>query len=460
MTATAARTSTKMQFLFFICAIYVTVATVFASDIEAETLLPNIEADVFSPNAEAEVSSPNITSADMENNSDINFIGKHESLQLCPMFSLEPGEYELFQNGTVHIEPYSLTLNESHYILKNGTLSFCAPLIIDDENNKYDEKSYVENTSFLTTIGLVISMISLLIHLIIFAIVPDLKNLPGYNLAALCASLFCSYLLLLMGGIDAIEQNPDSCIATAFLKHFFMLSSILWMSIMSYDVFTSLLRATGSLRISNTNFTFKKFGIYCLCSFGVALLIAVASILLDILDGVPQKFRPQYKNFCWFKAKTPLTIFFGGPVIALTCLNFIFFGLSAYNLHFNKMKQEQNDQKSVLKLRFLMYFRLSVIMGTTWIVGIIAASTTIDWLWYVFVLLNTLQGFFIFIAFTCSAKVKKYFREKYFGGRRASEQTLSPTFQSYCFYANSIEKDMDKIVENGKEKTDTIMIHL
>lgn len=325
-----------MQFLFFICAIYVTVATVFTSDIEAETLLPNTEADVLTPKAETEVSSPNITSADIGSNNDIDFIGKHESLKLCPMFILEPGEYELFQNGTVHIEPYSLTLHESHYILKNGTLSFCIPNIIDDVTNKYDEDYYVEVTSHLTTIGLVISMISLLIHLIIFVIVPDLKNMPGCNLAALCASLFCSYLLLLMTSIDAIEQNPDSCIATAFLKHFFMLSSILWMSIMSYDVFMSLLRATGSLRISNTNFTFKKFGIYCLCSFGVALLIAVASILVDTLDGVPEQFRPEYKKFCWFKSKIPLTIFFGGPVIALTCLNFLFFGLSAYNLHFKK----------------------------------------------------------------------------------------------------------------------------
>lgn len=448
-----------MQFFIFMCAIYCTAAMVFASDIEAETLIPNIEAEVLSPNTETESLSPNVTSTDMENKSNFTLVGKHESLRSCAMFPLQPGEYELFQNGTVRLEPYNLTLNESHYILNNGILSFCAPYINDDFSEKYKYKDYVDNSAYVTVAGIIISMVSLLTHLIIFAIVPDLKNLPGCNLAALCASLFCSYLLILMTGIDEIEQYRYSCIATAFLKHFFLLSSVLWMSVMSYDVFMSLLRATR-LRMSNTNFNFKKFGLYCMCSFGVALLFAVTSVLLETLDGVPEQFKPKYTNMCWFTRKIPLTIFFGGPVIALICLNFIFFGLSAYTLHFNKMKQEQDDQKSLLKRSFLMYFRLSVIMGTTWVVGIVATSAKVYWLWYVFVILNTLQGFFIFIAFTCSTKVKKYFREKYFGGRRPSEQTLSPTFQSYCFYANSIEKDMDKIVENGKENTDTIMIHL
>lgn len=397
----------------------------------------------------------NYTSPETDNSSDI-LIGKHESLSSCAHFTLEPGEYVLLQNGSVHIEAYNLTINESHYILINDIVSFCVPFT----DAGVETKEYVIKTSYITFAGLGISMVCLLIHLIVFSMVPDLRNLPGWNLAALCASLFCSYLLLFIIGSGEITESPNVCMATAFFTHFFMLASILWMSIMSYDVFMSLLRATGSLRTSSHHFSSKRFAFYCLCSFGISVLFAISSILADVLDVVPKPYKPEYKELCWFNRKTPLLIFFAGPVIALTCLNFIFFGLSAYTLHFNKMKTEQEAQRSILKRRYLMYFRLSVIMGTTWIVGIVATVANVDWLWYIFVLLNTLQGFFIFIAFTCSKKVKKFFREKFIGGRRNSEQTLAPTFQSYCFYANSIEKDMDKVVEDSKEKTDTIMIHL
>lgn len=118
------------------------------------------------------------------------------------------------------------------------------------------------------------------------------------------------------------------------------------------------------------------------------------------------------------------------------------------------MDQHKDDQKSLYKRRYLMYFRLSVIMGITWIVGVLANIANVDWLWYVFVLLTTFQGFFIFIAFTCCKKVKKYFREKYFGGRRSSELSLTPTFVSYCSYDGSVQKDKNNVAQTGKEMTD------
>lgn len=385
--------------------------------------------------------------------------GKHESLSTCPIFPLEPPDYKLLSNGTVWIEAYRLLLNDSHYILNNDILMFCIPFTANDSTMVFEE--HILNTSHLTLIGLGISMISLLLHLIVFSIVPDLRNLPGWNLAALCSSLFVSYLLIFIIGTGEATKIPEMCIALAFLTHFFMLASIVWMSVMSYDVFVSLMRATGSFRISSNQFKWKKFGIYCSFAFGVALLFAFSSLLAEVLDIVPQPYKPMYKEMCWFSKKTPLLIFFAGPVIVLTCINLVFFALSAYTIHSNKMKSEQDEHKSILKRRYLMYFRLSVIMGITWIVGIVAAIFNEDWLWYLFVLLNTFQGFFIFLAFTCSKKVKKYFREKLFGERRGSQQTLSPTFQSYCFYANSIEKDLDKIVESSrKDKTDTIVIKL
>lgn len=414
------------------------------------------ETEISMKNTEVEyLSSNSTTSAAMGNDSLSPLEGKHECLSSFPAIPAESTEYQLFENRSIHVMMgFNVTFNESLYVFMNGTPYFCPSFLNKTTNN--EQKEHMRKTSYFWIFALIafsISMVSLLIHLIVFIIVPDLKNLPGYNLATLCGSLFCSYLFLILIATGKIQPYRDFCIATAFLSHFFYLASILWTTIMSYDVFVSLLRATGRFRASRTNFTFKKFGIYCLCSFGVALLVAVASLLADTLEAIPEQFKPKYTELCWFNNKTPLSVFFVGPTMALSCLNLTFFALSAYLLHCNKMNPNKDDQKSLYKCRYLMYFRLSVIMGTTWVVGVLANMVNVVWLWYVFVLLNMCQGFFIFIAFTCCKKVKKYFREKYFGGRRSSEQSLTPTFVSYCSYDSSGEKDMNNVIQRGKEMT-------
>ena len=44
-------------------------------------------------------------------------------------------------------------------------------------------------------------------------------------------------------------------------------------------------------------------------------------------------------------------------------------------------------------------------MGFTWIFGYIAAFTDVEALWYIYIILNSLQGVFIFISFICNRRV-------------------------------------------------------
>lgn len=50
---------------------------------------------------------------------------------------------------------------------------------------------------------------------------------------------------------------------------------------------------------------------------------------------------------------------------------------------------------------YKLYARLSTIMGLTWLTGLLASLVDAQPLWYLFVVLNSLQGLFIFIAFGC-----------------------------------------------------------
>ena len=51
-------------------------------------------------------------------------------------------------------------------------------------------------------------------------------------------------------------------------------------------------------------------------------------------------------------------------------------------------------------------------MGFTWIFGYIAAFTDVEALWYIYIILNSLQGVFIFIAFIFNRRIGLLWSEK------------------------------------------------
>jgi len=74
----------------------------------------------------------------------------------------------------------------------------------------------------------------------------------------------------------------------------------------------------------------------------------------------------------------------------------------------------ENESEILLFFFFLcrLYMRLALLMGISWIMGIVAGFVDVSILWIIFILFNTLQGLFIFLAFTCTAKVRRVLKSK------------------------------------------------
>ncbi|GFS38457.1 g-protein coupled receptor Mth2 [Nephila pilipes] len=420
-------------------------------------------------NASTEV----FTTPDPSNDSDFSLIesdngiyaDKHESLKTCFSFDLSPDEYVMFPNKTAFVPNYNRMYEEHLYILISDHLRICPPSEIFEDDLALSSTVSL-SLRYLTKVGLGVSMVFLLIHIVVFALVPDLKNLPGWNLASLCFSLFLSYFAMMSSDNDYVREAAGFCIASAVLTQFFFLASFLWMCIISFDIFRSMRKAVDNLRITNKVFNIKKYVISSVISWGIALVFTVAAIITDNVEGIDESMKPQFAMHCWFKTKNSLLVFFAAPVFVLIVLNFILFGITACKIFSNRTSSRMahiNQNHSSINKNYLMYLKLAIIMGATWITGALAPAFDILWMWYLFAALNTLQGFFIFIAFTCTEKVLKYLKLTLLKERRESAVTLStPTFQSYCNYSNSIEKDLDKIVDN-EDKTaqiDTIVIHI
>merc|ERR1712079_694732 len=161
-------------------------------------------------------------------------------------------------------------------------------------------------------------------------------------------------------------------------------------------------------------------------------IVATATII-DVMkfDEIPEKMRPGFGEIgkgksdvglCWFSQKFSLIIFFFVPFAVIMFLNLVFFLMSAYFV-WETTKSSAKITTSGPKSNFYLYARLSTLMGLTWITGVLAAVLDVEFVWYIFLVLNTLQGLFILVFFSCSKKVMSSVKERLFPD--SQEDTLS-----------------------------------
>ena len=88
--------------------------------------------------------------------------------------------------------------------------------------------------SYVTTVGLSLSIACLSIVVITYVWFPKLRTMPGLVLLGLSLSLILHQALLLVSYLATSQST--ACKGVAVLLHFMILSAFTWMTIMSYDV--------------------------------------------------------------------------------------------------------------------------------------------------------------------------------------------------------------------------------
>ena len=315
----------------------------------------------------------------------------------CEKFLLPTEEYTMTENGTVYVEKYKRTYHVNDYEQSKGGILVC---IIQAETEKFSQIM-----GWVTLGGLGISCLFLVLHLVAFCVVPELRNLSGKNLASLCLVLlgaFSTFILSVFG-----QAGGTECFILAASMYYFFLSSFCWVNIMAFDVWRTLGLATTELRVSSGK-QYCKFMIYAVYGWFFPAAALAAVLLLDIIrpEFLPAQYYPALGEYwCWFGHRKALLVFFAAPLMAIMVLNIILFVLSARIIANTMESTAKMTSCAPYQSQFKLYMRLALLMGLTWISGIVAGYLQVEAIWYVFVLLNTLQGLFIFLAFTCTRKV-------------------------------------------------------
>lgn len=340
-------------------------------------------------------------------------LGFSEDFLACGHILIEPHEYKLLENGDIHIGIYSKTYGPMEYYLKDGVgVYICMPSFENKTNGTaYGHlNKFSETFSYVTATGLLISIFSLLLHLCVFCGVSSVRNLPGCCLASLSLSLLMAYICFL---IVALVNTGSSCPYFGLSIYYFFLTSFFWMNAIAFDVWRSFRVVMRELRISSHKVPWRRFLLYSLYSWTIPGILTLLVKVLDSSDLLSEELRPSFGDqYCWFGQRKALLIFFAMPLIIVMILNAVFFLDVSYVISRATLKTSRSHE-TTLKKRFFMFMKLALIMGLTWIVGLVAGYADNVILWYMFVILNTLQGLFILVVFSCSSKVRGLCCKKY-----------------------------------------------
>ncbi|XP_037093970.1 G-protein coupled receptor Mth2-like [Pollicipes pollicipes] len=332
------------------------------------------------------------------------------SFLLCPKYYLNASEYEVAENDTIYVPLYDRTYRAGEYELREGELVVCA---VSSDLSKFDLV-----LSYISLVCLAASVLCLALHLVAFCLVAEIRNLSGRNLASLSVCLLVGYLCFL--ALATQEPGSAGCTALAVVMFAAFVASFFWMNVMAFDVFTTLRKATTELRVRSGQHM-RRYVLYSLYVWAMTTAVVVAAVLAENSAAIPDAYRPGFGDrVCWFSRRKALMAFFAAPLAAVMGVNVVMFVASAHMIRSTtKSTAHMTCGPSQVNLR--LYSRLAVIMGLSWVVGLAAGWLDFPPLWYVFVVLNTLQGVFIFCSFTMADKVRDRVR------RRASSWVSAPS---------------------------------
>ncbi|XP_038051251.1 adhesion G protein-coupled receptor E3-like isoform X2 [Patiria miniata] len=247
---------------------------------------------------------------------------------------------------------------------------------------------------YLTWAGCALSMTCLTIMLIIFLsqrMYRADRNIIHMNLAA---SLLLAQLIFVFG-IDRTE-NEGACKAVGICVHFFLLATFFWM--LNEGIFLLSKTTSAKTRWLRLPTYFTLGWVFPLVIVGVTMAASFDSY--DTTDR------------CWLTVRDGGIWAFVGPAAAVVLINIcvlvqvirVFLSLRA---NMNKKKVER------IRIALRAILLTLPLLGCTWLIGMLSFNSSTIVFAYIFVILNSLQGVFIFILYCLlNDEIKKGLRKR------------------------------------------------
>ena len=233
--------------------------------------------------------------------------------------------------------------------------------------------------SILTYVGLIISMLALASLFYLFVSKSKLhceRNTIHINLVI---ALFLANTFFLFTG--PAQYFKTLCQACAGLMHYFYTATFMWLLMECTHLFNAVVSGVFKGRLC------------CMLplAWGVPVLVVAGVLAVD-----PEAYGSDSR--CWLSFDRGFIFAFIGPIILIVILNAILLGLIVYNLPNTVLKRDTRFYNNMMRgIRHTAV--ILPLFGVTWLFGLFAVNENLVVFQYLFVIFNSLQGFFIFLAF-------------------------------------------------------------
>ncbi|XP_037803280.1 latrophilin Cirl-like isoform X3 [Penaeus monodon] len=254
--------------------------------------------------------------------------------------------------------------------------------------------------SIITYVGCVISIVCLLLATIVFHAFRGLKSDRTTIHKNLCVCLLIAETVFL-AGVNQTDK-PVVCGVVAGLLHFFFLAAFAWMFMEGFQLYVMLVEVFEAEK--------SRVRWYYGAAYGFPAVVVAVSAVID-------PFSYGTKDACWLRADNYFIFAFVGPVIAVIIANSIFLTMSLFimcrhanlsasvkNKEHTKLASVSGGEESALLDKMQAHVSwvrgavvLMFLLGLTWTFGLLYLNQASVVMAYVFTVLNSLQGLFIFI---------------------------------------------------------------
>ncbi|XP_042105723.1 adhesion G protein-coupled receptor E3 isoform X2 [Ovis aries] len=302
--------------------------------------------------------------------------------------------------------------NETHTICSSTHLSSFAVLMA--LHGQEEDPAL----TVITYVGLSLSLLCLLLAALTFLLCKAIQNTSTSLHLQLSLCLFLAHLLFLTA-IDRTE-NKVLCAVIAGALHYLYLASFTWMLLEGLHLFLTA-RNLAVVNYSSVNRLMKwlMFPV----GYGVpAVIVAISAASRPHLYGTPDR--------CWLHLDQKFIWAFLGPVCAIICVNFVFF-LMVFWILKRKLSSLNSEVSTIRNIKMLTFKATAqlFILGCTWFLGLLQVGPAARVMAYLFTIINSLQGVFIFLVYCLlSQQVQKWFGEIIKSKSESEAYTLSSRF--------------------------------
>ncbi|XP_048236668.1 uncharacterized protein LOC124149084 isoform X1 [Haliotis rufescens] len=234
--------------------------------------------------------------------------------------------------------------------------------------------------TIITKVGCSISVACLVLTVILYATVwRYVKSNQSVIVVHICVCLSIAMLLFMFG----VEQTKYKAVCTsiAVALHFFYIASFFMMLAAGLEALWSIV-LVFAVR--------SKLKPLLTGAWVMAVVIVTVSMAATQLHGYG---TPEH---CWLSMEDNLRWAFIGPVLLIVIVNFIIMGKLIHTMLSTRALQNV-DVKNKIKRSLRGICILIPVLGVSWIFGVISVEDEERVMEYIFAIINSLQGLFIFI---------------------------------------------------------------